>query len=51
MYSGEMVWQTSGKDIFTGSFSLHEDFIAVVDFNDERYRIDIEKGVCNLTEG
>ena len=50
-YSGEVMWQTSGKDIFTGDFFLREDFIEVVDFNDERYRIDIEEGVCRLTEG
>ena len=50
-YSGEIVWQTSGKDIFTGSFILNEDFISVVDFNDEGYRISIEEGVCRLDEG
>ena len=50
-YSGEIVWQASGKDIFTGEFALHEDFISVIDFNDESYRIDIETGACKLTAG
>ena len=50
-YSGEVVWQASGKDIFTGEFTLNEDFISVVDFNNESYRIDIEEGVCKLAEG
>ncbi|MDQ3713912.1 MAG: hypothetical protein M3388_17070 [Acidobacteriota bacterium] len=50
-YSGEVVWQASGKDIFTGDFFLREDFIEVVDFNNERYRIDIKTGACKLTEG
>jgi hypothetical protein len=43
-YSGEIVWQASGKDIFTGDFSLSEDWIEAPDFNDECYRIDIETG-------
>lgn len=50
-YSGEIIWQASGKDIFTGELILHKDFISVVDFNNESYRIDIETGSCKLTAG
>lgn len=50
-YSGEVVWQAGGKDIFTGDLALHEEFISVVDFDNECYRIDIETGACKLTEG
>ena len=48
-YSGEILWQASGEDIFTGAFILHEDFISAVDFNNKSYRIDIETGSCRLT--
>lgn len=44
-YSGEIIWEVSGKDIFTGDFSLSEDWIEAVDFNDELCRINIETGV------
>jgi hypothetical protein len=49
-YSGEIVWRASGKEIFTNGFVLHEDYIEAVDFNDERYRIEIETGRCKLYE-
>jgi len=47
-YSGEVEWRASGKDIFTNSFTLHEDYIEAVDFNDESYRIEIETGLCKI---
>lgn len=50
-YSGETVWIASGQDIFTGEFVLNEDSVSVVDFNDERYLIDIKTGDCQLTAG
>src|SRR5688572_14116293 len=43
-YDGEIVWSASGKDIFTGGFLLKEDYVEVVDFNDEIYRIDLKTG-------
>jgi hypothetical protein len=49
-YSGEIVWSASGKDIFTGHFTLLEDFIEVVDFNDEKYRVELADGRCELIE-
>ena len=49
-YSGEVEWRASGKDIFTNGFTLHEDYIEAVDFNDERYRIEIETGLCKIYE-
>jgi hypothetical protein len=45
-YGGEVVWSASGNDIFTNGFSLHDDHIEVADFNDEKYRIEIETGLC-----
>ena len=50
-YLGEIAWEASGKDIFTEGFFLHEDCIEVVDFNGERYQIDIGTGACKLDEG
>ena len=47
-YSGEIIWQASGKDIFTNGFVLHDDYIETIDFNDQQYRIDIETGRCEL---
>jgi len=47
-YSGEIIWQASGKDIFTNGFVLHDDYIETIDFNDEQYRIDVETGRCEL---
>jgi hypothetical protein len=38
-FDGELVWQTSGRDIFTGAFSLEPDWIAARDWNDDLYRI------------
>ena len=41
---GKIVWSTGGKDIFTEAFILHNDYIEAVDFNHERYHIDIQNG-------
>ncbi len=35
--SGEIVWQSSGRDIFTGSLVLGEESAAVTDFNGDEY--------------
>lgn len=49
-YSGEVEWSASGKDIFTNGFTLHENCIEAIDFNDERYQIEIETGLCKMHE-
>lgn len=41
---GEMIWAAGGKDIFTEGFTLREDDAEVVDFNHERYRVDLTTG-------
>jgi hypothetical protein len=47
-YSGEILWETSGKDIFTGDFIVSENHIQAVDFNGERYLINVEDGSSEL---
>ncbi|WDD91209.1 hypothetical protein Bsp3421_001111 [Burkholderia sp. FERM BP-3421] len=42
---GEVMWTTSGADIFTGVCSLQPDHVAVVDFNETHYRLDYETGM------
>ena len=41
---GKVLWQAGGRDIFTNGFELHENYIEVVDWNDERYRMNIDTG-------
>jgi hypothetical protein len=41
---GEVVWRSSGADIFTEGFELLSDCIRAVDFNGKEYRIDYETG-------
>jgi hypothetical protein len=41
---GTLRWSTSGKDIFTNGFVLHDHTIEVVDFNGELYAIEIGTG-------
>lgn len=41
---GKVVWSTGGKDIFSEGFTLHDDVAEVIDFNRERYRIDLATG-------
>jgi hypothetical protein len=45
---GDIEWRVSGKDIFFDGFSLFSDHIEVIDFNHERYRIDIINGQIRL---
>ena len=49
--AGEIVWWSSGKDIFTNGFTLHADTIEVIDFNEERYQIEIATGTSTLVSG
>jgi hypothetical protein len=47
-YAGELVWSVSGKDIFTNGFHLYDDYIDVLDWNHEMYRIKIPSGESYL---
>jgi hypothetical protein len=41
---GQVVWSTSGRDIFTGAFSVLGDHIRAVDFNGDAYVVDLATG-------
>jgi|GEM_PF-1533127 len=45
---GIVVWSAGGKDIFSEGFSLHDDLVEVIDFNQEKYHIDIVTGRCSI---
>lgn len=45
-YDGELIWSVSGGDIFTNGFTLYEDHVEVIDWNGEKYRIDVATGAC-----
>ena len=45
---GKVLWHGGGKDIFTNGFELHENYVEVVDWNDEIYRIDIATGQSRI---
>jgi hypothetical protein len=45
---GEIIWSTSGKDIFSEGFRIFGDRVEVIDFNHEVYRIDIATGRSEL---
>jgi hypothetical protein len=47
-FSGEILWQVSGKDIFTEGFEILNDHVEVIDFNHEKYRIDLSDGQISL---
>jgi hypothetical protein len=47
-YDGQLTWSSGGKDIFTNGFEIKGDSIEAVDFNDERYRIDIATGESTI---
>ena len=40
-YSGEIRWQRSGADIFSGTFELLEDRVRVEDFNEDVYVVSL----------
>ena len=42
--NGNVIWSASGKDIFTEGFEIKGKKIEVIDFNHEKYLIDIEDG-------
>jgi hypothetical protein len=45
---GIIEWHTIGKDIFTEGFTLHKDYIEAIDFNHDKYRIDIITGASSI---
>lgn len=47
-YDGEILWSSGGKDILTNGFTLFDDYAEVMDFNNERYRIDLLSGRSQL---
>lgn len=49
-YDGKIIWSSGGKDIFTNGFALHDEYVEVVDFNNEKYRIDLLTGNSTLLE-
>ena len=44
----KLLWVTSGKDIFTEGFEIFQDYIEAIDFNNEKYRIEIQSGDSKL---
>ena len=42
--SGEVAWEASGRDIFTGSFSIGTATVRAEDFDGHRYEIDLVSG-------
>lgn len=45
---GVIEWRASGRDIFTEGFTLYEDYIEVIDFNQDKYRIDTITGDVSI---
>ncbi len=41
---GEILWRSSGADIFTGKFELAPEYIQVTDFNSKVYRFSYDNG-------
>lgn len=49
--AGTLLWGIGGKDIFINGFQLFDDYVEVIDWNDERYRIEIPSGENYLITG
>lgn len=43
-YQGEILWSSSGKDIFTNGLTLYDNHVDVLDFKNEKYRINLLTG-------
>jgi hypothetical protein len=41
---GQIIWRSGGADIFTNGFTLHNDYVNVLDWNHKEYNFDIEFG-------
>lgn len=46
--AGNILWQFSGRDIFSEGFSVARDQVQAIDFNHERYVVDILSGTGGL---
>ncbi len=49
-FQGRSVWEFSGRDVFSGPFSIAGDSIEAVDFQDDRYCIDVHTGAGRLVD-
>lgn len=47
-FSGKLLWSSSGKDIFSEGLQIRNKYIEAIDFNNEKYRIEIENGNSKL---
>lgn len=47
-YNGEILWSSSGKDIFSNGFTLHDEVVKVIDFNGETYQIELLTGQSKI---
>ena len=50
-FIGQIEWKASGKDIFSEGFILSSDHVEAIDFNHEKYRINIFNGQVSLIHG
>jgi hypothetical protein len=48
---GKVVWATGGKDIFSEGFQLLEDHVEAIDFNGDKYRIEMASGQSQIVSG
>jgi len=46
--NGTIIWSCSGADIFTGNFKIFNHYIEVIDFNNQKYMIDLDSGKINF---
>ncbi|MEP6988826.1 MAG: hypothetical protein ABI970_24710, partial [Chloroflexota bacterium] len=49
-YDGEIIWSSSGKDIFSNGFTLYDTFVEAIDFNNEKYHIDLSTGQSHIIQ-
>ncbi|WP_196140657.1 hypothetical protein [Aliikangiella sp. G2MR2-5] len=49
-FTGDILWSTSGKDIFSGDFRVYDDYVEAIDFNGEVYRISVKDGTSELLQ-
>jgi hypothetical protein len=42
--TGELLWSSSGADIFTQGFKLEDEFVTAIDFCNKKYRFDYATG-------
>ncbi|MBA3872426.1 MAG: hypothetical protein H0X30_25085 [Anaerolineae bacterium] len=49
-YDGEIIWSSGGKDIFSNGFTLYDTFVEAIDFNNEKYHIDLSTGQSHIIQ-